>query len=150
MDDLSSLLSGFGGGTGGDAAGGLAGLASAVQAEGGLDSLVGKLNDAGLGDQVSSWIGPGPNQAIDADQLGAALGPDEVQRLSAGSGIDIAALLPMLAAFLPQIINMLTPDGNVPEGGLGQAAQSQLPDLGSLLGGEGGLGDLGALLGGKG
>ena len=27
----------------------------------------------------------------------------------------------MLAAFLPQIIDMLTPDGNVPSGGLDQA-----------------------------
>ena len=148
MSDLDSLLSGLGGtsGTGGTG-GGLAGLASAVQAEGGLDGLIAKLNEAGLGDQVSSWIGTGANQSIDADQLGAALGPDEVQRMSAGSGIDIAALLPMLAAFLPQIIDMLTPDGNVPDGGLGQAAQSQIPDLGALLGGAGGLG---GLLGGKG
>ncbi len=37
---------------------------------------------------------------------------------SNGSGIDIAALLPMLAAFLPQIVDMLTPDGQTPAGGL--------------------------------
>jgi uncharacterized protein YidB (DUF937 family) len=138
MDDLSSLLGGLGNATGGSG-GSLAGLASAVQAEGGLDGLLGKLNEAGLGDQVSSWVGTGANQPIDADQLGAALGPDEVQRLSSGSGIDIAALLPMLAAFLPQIIDMLTPDGNVPEGGLGKAAQGQIPDIGGMLGGLGGM-----------
>lgn len=138
MDDLSSLLGGLGD-TSGGSGGSLTGLASAVQAEGGLDGLLGKLNEAGLGDQVSSWIGTGANQPIDADQLGAALGPDEVQRLSAGSGIDIAALLPMLAAFLPQIIDMLTPDGNVPEGGLDKAAQGQIPDIGGMLGGRGGM-----------
>ena len=40
--------------------------------------------------------------------------------LSAGSGLDVGQLLPMLAAFLPQIINMLTPMA-VPSGGLNGA-----------------------------
>ena len=42
--------------------------------------------------------------------------PTRCSKLSAGSGLDIATLLPMLAAFLPQIIDMLTPDGTVPAG----------------------------------
>jgi uncharacterized protein YidB (DUF937 family) len=160
MDDLSSLLQGASGGSGASiGVDQLGSLASAVQAEGGLDGLIGKLQASGLTDQVDSWVGTGPNQAIDPQQLGAALGPDEVQRLSTNSGIDIGALLPLLAAFLPQIINMLTPQGQVPSGGLDQAAQGQMPDLGGLLGGlmgaTGGAGDPGAaglddLLGGLG
>ena len=65
-------------------------------------------------------------------------------------------LLPLLAAFLPQIVNMLTPQGRVPDGGLGQAASGM--DLGTvlggLLGGAGGTGssggspDLDGMLGG--
>ena len=64
----------------------------------------------------------------------------------------------MLAAFLPQIVNMLTPDGSMPSGGLNGAAGG-MPDLGGLLGGlTGGTGSgspdlgnvLGGLLGGKG
>jgi uncharacterized protein YidB (DUF937 family) len=152
MDDLSGLMSGLGGGGTGDAtvdpATALAGLSSAVADEGGLDTLVGKLRDAGMGDAVDSWIGGGPNQQIDPQRLGAALGDDEVQRLSTKSGLDISALLPLLAAFLPQIINMLTPDGNVPAGGLNGAAQGGLGDLGGmlggLLGGAGGTGGAGA------
>jgi uncharacterized protein YidB (DUF937 family) len=159
MSDLDSLLGGVTGGAGGSAAidvSQLGNLASAVQDEGGLDGLVGKLREAGLGDAVDSWVGTGPNQAIDSQQLGAALGPDEVQRLSAKSGLDIGALLPLLAAFLPQIINMLTPQGQVPSGGLDQAAQGQAPDLGGLLGGLMGAGGAGGeagledLLGGLG
>jgi uncharacterized protein YidB (DUF937 family) len=167
MDDLSKLMSGLGGGgaggaSGADPAAALSGLSSAVADEGGLDSLVGKLRDAGMGDQVDSWIGGGPNQQIDPQALGAALGDDEMQRLSAKSGLDIGALLPLLAAFLPQIINMLTPDGSVPDGGLNGAAQGGgLGDLGGMLGGllggaggaggvggAGGLGGLDDLLGG--
>lgn len=167
MDDLSGLMRGLGGpegaggGTGTDPSAALTGLAGAIGQEGGLDGLVGKLQEAGLGDTVSSWIGAGPNQPIDPQQLGAALGDDEVQRLSASSGLDIGALLPLLAAFLPQIVNMLTPDGSVPDGGLNGAAGGAVPDLGGLLGGltggaageAGGLDDLmgglGGLLGGS-
>lgn len=148
MDDLSGLMQGLGGdATGGtDPAAAASGLADAIGAEGGLDGLVGKLRDAGLGDQVDSWVGGGPNQPIDPQRLGAALGDDEVQRLAGSSGLDIAALLPMLAAFLPQIINMLTPQGSVPDGGLdGAIGSGGMPDLGGLLGGVmGGAGAAGA------
>lgn len=150
MDDLSNLMSQLGGATEGagaaDPAAALSGLQRAVQQEGGLDGLMGKLREAGLGDQVNSWVSTGQNQPIDPDRLGQALGPDTVQRLSTGSGLDIAALLPMLAAFLPQIIDMLTPDGKEPAGGLtGQG----MPDLGGLLGGLMGGGTGGAAGGGQ-
>jgi len=155
MDDLSKLSQGLGGGGTDapapdalDATATPSGqqLASAIQAQGGIDALIGKLRAAGLGDAVDSWVGTGPNQALAPQQLGTALGDDGVQRLSAGSGLDIAALLPMLAAFLPQIIDMLTPNGSVPAGGIDNAAKSGgIPDLGGLLGGVlGGAGAAGA------
>ncbi len=156
MDELSRLSQGLGGTQGGDPSAALSGLTGAVQQEGGLDGLLGKLRQGGLGDQVDSWVSTGENQPVDPDQLGQALGPDTVQRLSAGSGLNIASLLPMLAAFLPQIINMLTPHGRVPSGGLDSSTGSAgTPDLGGLLGGllagAGGMGGPGGLsgLGGK-
>ena len=130
MDDLAKLSAGLGDGAGGG--GPMSGLSGAIQQGGGLDGLLGKLREGGLGNEVDSWVSTGPNQPVDAERLGAALGPDTVQQLSSGSGMDIAALLPMLAAFLPQIIDMLTPDGNVPAGGLGSGGT---PDLGGVLGG---------------
>jgi uncharacterized protein YidB (DUF937 family) len=134
MDDLGNLSSMLGGQDGG--AGAAGGLANAIQAEGGLDGLLGKLRAAGLGDQVDSWTGTGANQAVTPQQLGSALGQDEVQHLAAKSGLDVTALLPLLAAFLPQIVDMLTPDGRTPPGGLDSATGSGgVPDLGGLLGG---------------
>jgi uncharacterized protein YidB (DUF937 family) len=125
----------------------IAGLQGAIQREGGLDGLVAKLRDGGLGSQVDSWVSPGDNQPVQPDQIQQALGPDSVQRLSAGSGLDIGKLLPLLAMFLPQIINMLTPNGKVPDGGLNQAAgNTDLTGmLGGLLGGAGGSGGAGGL-----
>ena len=155
MDDLSKLMGGLeGAGVSGQAADSVGGLAAAVQDEGGLDGLLAKLQAGGLDDATSSWVGTGLNQAVDAQQLGEALGPDTVNRLSAGSGLSIAQLLPMLAAFLPQIIDMLTPNGTVPAGGLNGAAAGAPGDIGGMLGGlldgaDGADGaDLGGMLGG--
>ena len=66
MDDIGKLLNGLdASGASPQASSSIAGLAQAVQAEGGLDGLTAKLRDAGMGDQVDSWIGSGPNEPID-------------------------------------------------------------------------------------
>ena len=137
-----------------DPAAALGGLDQAIQGAGGLDGLLAQLRAGGLGDAVDSWESTGPNIPIEPERLGSALGPDTVQKLSAGSGLDIGQLLPMLAMFLPQIIDMLTPDGQVPSGGLNGVTGGGLGDIGGMLGGllgggsAGGSPDLGGLLGG--
>jgi uncharacterized protein YidB (DUF937 family) len=158
MDDLTKSASDAGGGVATGARfdpAALVGLQGAIQQEGGIDGLMAKMRDGGLGPQVDSWVSSGENQPVAPDQIQQALGPDTVQRLSAGSGINVSQLLPMLAMFLPQIVNMLTPDGHVPSGGVNQAAAQM--DVGSLIGGllggaggAGGAGGLGDILGGLG
>ena len=150
MDDLGKMLGGSGGSGGiGDIAGAIGGL---VGGEGGLQGLVNQLDQAGLGDAVSSWVSTGPNKPVVPNALGSALGPDKVQQLAGQSGLDIGALLPIVAAALPTVIDAITPDGNVPQGdaaagldvggvleGLSEAANagpsSPLAGLGGLLGG---------------
>lgn len=113
----------------------LTGLASAIGGQGGLDPMLDKLRSAGYGPQVDSWISTGSNEQIPPNQLRDALGDGTVQQLSSRSGIDVGQLLPLLATFLPVIVNMLTPKGQVPPGGVNEAAASSGPDLGGLLGG---------------
>lgn len=136
MDDISNVLSQMGGsGSGaGDPLASLGGISTALVGVGGLDGLMDKLRGAGLGEAVDSWVSKDDNQELDPAALGQALGPDTVNQLASGTGLDVGQLLPMLAAFLPQIIDLLTPDGTVPSGGLDGAAAS-LPDLGGILGG---------------
>lgn len=151
MEDPTNPLSTA---AGDDPTAAVAGLDQAIQGAGGLDGLLAKLRAGGLGDEVDSWVSTGTNAAVEPERLASALGPDTVQQLSAGSGLDIGQLLPMLAMFLPQIINALTPNGQVPSGGLNGATGGGLGDLGGILGGLLGGGsasgspDLGGLLGG--
>ena len=144
--DFSNLLAGLGGAEGGADPARLAGGVQEVFAsQGGVDGLLAKLRAGGLGGHVDSWVSTGSNQPVEPAQLGAALGPDTVNELAAKTGISIQSLLPMLAAFLPMIIDHLTPTGRAPKPG--EAANQ--PDLGGLLGGLLGGGGLGGLLGGK-
>lgn len=136
MDELSNLSRSLGSAGGADVGATMGDLAGAIDETGGVDGLVDRLRAGGLGPEVDSWVSTGANQPVDPQRLGAALGPETTQRLANSSGLDISALLPLLAAFLPQLINMLTPEGKTPAGGLNGAL------------GSGGLGDLGGLLGG--
>jgi uncharacterized protein YidB (DUF937 family) len=136
MDELSNLSRSLGNAGGADAGATMGNLAGAIDESGGVDGLVDKLRAGGLDQEVDSWVSTGANQPVDPERLGAALGPETTQRLANKTGLDISALLPLLAAFLPQLINMLTPEGKTPTGGLNGAL------------GSGGLGDLGGLLGG--
>jgi uncharacterized protein YidB (DUF937 family) len=144
--DLSNLLSGLGGAEGGaDPAKLIGGVQEVFASQGGVDGLLGKLRAGGLGPQVDSWVSTGSNEPVEPAKLGAALGPDTVNQLATKTGISIQSLLPMLAAFLPMIIDHLTPHGQAPKAG--EAANN--PDLGGLLGGLLGGGGLGGILGGR-
>ncbi len=81
---------------------------------GGLSGLVGKLASGGAGAQVNSWVGPGANQPIDPSHLGAALGPDVLNQLSARTGLTQQQLIDQLSQVLPKLVNNLTPNGRLP------------------------------------
>lgn len=85
---------------------------------GGLNGLVQSFQEKGLGGIISSWIGTGENLPISAEQIQQGLGSDMVQNLAAKVGIAPEELNGKLAELLPGLIDKLTPDGTVPEGGL--------------------------------
>lgn len=119
--------------TGGGRGGGDAALVSAVtdllsKDSGGLGGLVQKFEQAGLGDTIKGWISTGPNPAISAEQLQAALGSDFVRNLAQRAGVNQNQLLSGLAGRLPALIDQLTPDGVAPSSDAMQNA------LGGLIG----------------
>jgi len=97
---------------------------------GGLGGLVGKFQQAGLGDVVGSWIGNGQNQPISGDQLTQVLGSGAIGDIAAKLGLSPGDTAGSLSQMLPEIINHLTPNGQAPAGGLGNAG-----DLMGMLGG---------------
>ena len=80
-------------------------LAKAVEGglPGGLGGLLGQLQGSGLGEQVSSWLAPGGNLPISADQLRAVLGNEQLQQIGDNLGLPMDKISEMLAEHLPGI-----------------------------------------------
>ena len=105
---LSDMLKG---GLGGLLAGGAAGTVLS----GGLGDLLKQFQQQGLGDQADSWVSNGPNKQISPGDLGSALGADQIEALTSQSGLSRDELLQGLSKFLPDVVNHLTPDGQLPD-----------------------------------
>ena len=121
MSFLNDLLGGQGqqGGTGS-----LIGVAGQlIEKAGGVQGLIGMLQQHGLGGAVQSWVGTGANQPVSGDQLGQALQSGGmgslVQEAASKLGVDPGVVLNELSQVLPQAVDHLTPDGQVPADGQG-------------------------------
>ena len=97
---------------------------------GGLGGLLGQLTQGGLGDAVQSWVGTGQNMPVSADQLQSALGGDQVSALAQQAGLSTGDLMGQLAHMLPQVVDRMTPNGQMPAAGADITGM-----LGGLLGG---------------
>lgn len=93
---------------------------------GGLGGLMQQFQNAGLGNLIQSWISTGQNLPINANQMQQVLGQDQIGNIAKQLGMNPNDAAGHLSTALPQIIDMLTPHGQTPAGGLG--------DVGSILG----------------
>ena len=100
------------------AGGGQGGAQGGAQG-GGLGAILAKAQQAGLGDVVSSWVGHGQNQPIAPDQVGQVLGSDTLASLARQLGMSNGDAASQISQMLPDLVDKLTPQGQVPQGGLG-------------------------------
>lgn len=84
---------------------------------GGLGGLVQSFQQGGLGSIVNSWVSSGQNLPISAEQIQAVLGGGQLQNIAAQLGMSTEQASGGLADLLPQLVDKLTPNGQVPEGG---------------------------------
>lgn len=80
---------------------------------GGLQGLLAKLTQAGHDDKVKSWISTGENEPIAPAQVQSALGHDQISAIAAKLGVDQTQASQILAKFLPNMVDKLTPNGQV-------------------------------------
>jgi len=97
----------------------------------GLAGLVQQFEQNGMGDLINSWVSTGQNKEISPEQMEQALGSQQIQQFAQQSGMNASQAAGSLAQLLPQIIDKLTPNGQVPAHGDVQSM------LGNLLRGLG-------------
>jgi uncharacterized protein YidB (DUF937 family) len=85
-----------------------------LQQQGGLSGLVGMLTKSGLGQQAASWVGTGANLPVSPEQITQVLGQGTIGDLAAKMGMNADDVSGGLAQYLPEVVNQLTPDGQLP------------------------------------
>ena len=80
---------------------------------GGVQGILNKLQQAGFGSQVSSWLGSGSNQPIDSGSITEALGRGPLADIAAKIGITPEQLSETLSHTLPGIVDKLSPNGHL-------------------------------------
>ena len=86
----------------------------APDSQSGLQELIEKFRQGGFEDIIKSWIGTGTNKNVTPSQLQQALGSDTVDELSRQAEMPKEDLLSDLSRILPDIIDKLTPRGQLP------------------------------------
>ncbi|MER5259391.1 MULTISPECIES: YidB family protein [unclassified Streptomyces] len=120
---LGSLLGGLlGGGAGG--AGGAQGGAGGNNPLGGLMDMITK---SGLvsQDQLDSWVGKGDNQPLSPDQVKQAVPDETLDKVATDAGVSRDEAADQIARQLPQAVDKLTPEGQVPTGSLEDIIKEQ-------------------------
>lgn len=122
IDDIANKLGRSGGGS--SALGAV--LQMVNNQPGGLSGMLQTFHEKGLGGIASSWVGTGENQSISAEQIQNVLGDEHIKQFAAKAGIPPEQASAKLAEFLPQIVDRLTPNGQVPTGNIMELGKSLL------------------------
>lgn len=118
MGLLDSVVGALAGGQSGGNNGLMGAVMQLINSQpGGLGGLVQSFQQGGLGEIVNSWVSTGQNLPISAEQLQSVLGGGRLQDIATQLGVSPEQAAGSLADLLPQVVDKLTPNGRIPEGG---------------------------------
>jgi uncharacterized protein YidB (DUF937 family) len=84
-------------------------------AAGGLGGLLEQLQRSGFGEQANSWVARGENKPISPDAMTQIFGQDGLEQISRQAGISQDEASRGLSQLLPEVVDRMTPDGDVPD-----------------------------------
>jgi len=107
------------GGTGGlgDVLGGLLGGSQATGSTGmgGLGQILEQFQRAGLGQQAASWVSTGQNMPVSPGAIGQVFDAETLSRIAREAGISEQEASTGLSQLLPEVVDRLTPSGQLPD-----------------------------------
>ena len=99
-----------------------------IQSSGGLSGVLDKIKGSGLGNQAQSWVNIDTNNdGIDADDVIRLFGQDTINNACQQTGASQNQVCQGIAELLPQVVNDLTPTGNLNDSE--QAANQEISDI---------------------
>jgi uncharacterized protein YidB (DUF937 family) len=98
----------------------------ASQRGGGLRQLGDLLRQRGMGQRFNSWVGTGANEAVSPGEVNHLLGDESIDQLAQQTGMPREEVSSNLAELMPQIVDQLTPDGQIPDDA---TLEQRMPEL---------------------
>jgi uncharacterized protein YidB (DUF937 family) len=77
-----------------------------------MDGILGQLKQNGLGEQVQSWVSPGPNQSVTPDQVQQGFGQSMIDNIAQRAGISPAVASGIMAVVLPLVVSHMAGNNN--------------------------------------
>jgi uncharacterized protein YidB (DUF937 family) len=111
--------------------GGGAGGAAGAGGMGGLGSLLEQLQRSGYGDQARSWVGTGQNMPLPPDAVEQIFGRGGLAEIARQAGVSEADASRGLSELLPEVVDRVTPQGEMPDL---DALSASVTDLSRRLG----------------
>jgi uncharacterized protein YidB (DUF937 family) len=109
----------------------LGGATGGGGAAGGLGGLLEQLQRAGFSEQADSWVSRGANKPLPPDAMTQIFGRDGLEQISRQAGISEDEASRGLSELLPEVVDRVTPDGDVPDSG---ALANNVQDLARRFG----------------
>lgn len=131
---VGSVLSGlFGQGKSGQSVQAMQLINALLNSQGGLQGLLAKFQQGGLGDLVQSWLGQGENKPVSPQEIDQAIGSQDLEHAAQEAGLENKhQASDLLSQFLPQIVDKLSPNGHLNDAGNGDLLSKGIQ---SVLGG---------------
>src|SRR5262249_36045986 len=90
------------------------GASAAGSGMGGLGALLEQFQRAGFGEPARSWVRAGPHMPVSPDVMSQVFGRDGLARIASQAGLSEQQASAGLSDILPDVVNHLTPQGEVP------------------------------------
>lgn len=98
-----------------------------IQSNGGLSGALNKIQQMGFGNEVQSWMSTEQqNQNLDPNQINQLFDQQEINQVCEQTGADETEVRQGLAELLPEVVNQLTPNGDLDKE---QEANSEIDEI---------------------
>ncbi len=84
-----------------------------INSKGGIQGVIEMFSKADAGNTARSWVDSGDNAQVSPQQVSAALGPD-IDKIAQRAGVPKEQAASGIAALLPQVVDSMTPGGELP------------------------------------
>lgn len=85
-----------------------------VQRNGGINAVLDRFRQKGMGSQTQSWISTGANEPMDGQAVEQVVGSDELRQMAQRLGVPEHEVAQAFAQIMPEMVDKLTPQGQVP------------------------------------